>query len=356
MLKMVKKFHKPDYNYSFDMVSGAHYRWGKTVKDDPSWCPYGPEILDIEIASGHCNGACPWCYKGNSISKYNEYMPFDLYTKVFSKLNLETLTQIAFGITSISANPDMWKIMEFTRSNGIIPNYTTNGIQTTDRIADLTKELCGAVAVSVYPHTKKVAYEAIRKYLDHGVGQVNMHFMLSEETLPFLYEVLEDIKNKHPLIDGMNAIVLLQYKDKNPNAHFHSPSFLKFKEVVDYCYNEKINFGFDSCSSAMFMKSVASYPDAERLISMVDNCESSLMSFYIDYKGLAYPCSFLQGIGEWEKGINVATCSSFMDDVWFNPRVVAYREKLLSSSKGCSCKFSNVCRSCFVYDINKCKG
>jgi MoaA/NifB/PqqE/SkfB family radical SAM enzyme len=179
--------------------------------------------------------------------------------------------------------------------------------------------------------------------------------MLAKETLDFAHEVLHDM-NEDPRLRNMNAIVFLQYKDKNPKAHYHPPSFQEFKTLVDFCLSDMVKFGFDSCSSAMFMKAVADREDAEKLIQSVDNCESTLFSFYIDVDGNGYPCSFLQGqTEEWKEGIDILSIEDYIKDVWFNPRVIQYRKTLLNSSKNCNCKYSGMCRSCFVYDVNDCK-
>lgn len=58
----VKSFRSEDYNWDFDMSNGLFKRWGRTLKDDPSWSPYGPEISDMEISYGSgCSIKCPWC-------------------------------------------------------------------------------------------------------------------------------------------------------------------------------------------------------------------------------------------------------------------------------------------------------
>ena len=351
----VKTFISDDYNYKFNMDSGYFERWGKTEDDDPQYSPYGPEIIDLELSSGQCRGNCPFCYKGNTPNLPIEYMSFETYKKLFKIINVPTLTQIAFGITDIDANPDFWDIIEFTANNDIIPNYTTNGIGITKDIADKTRLFCGAVAVSVYMHNKEKAYNAIKMYIDAGMNQVNIHFMMSTETMDFAYDVMHDIQTDDRL-KGMNAIVFLQYKDKNPQAHFTSPNFLQFKSLIDCCLDMNVKFGFDSCSSAMFMKAVSGRDNADELIKYVDNCESTLFSFYLDVDGNGYPCSFLQNANlEWKSGIDVLGVTDFVSEVWFNPRVDDYRQKLLLSSKDCKCKFSGECRSCFVYDINDCK-
>jgi hypothetical protein len=350
----VKKFRSKNYNFNFNLNTGYFERWGETEGVDPLFSPWGVEIIDLELSSGQCRGNCPFCYKGNTPNLPIEYMNFETYIKLFDKINVPTLTQIAFGITDIDANPDFWDIIKYTRDHEIVPNYTTNGIRVTNEVAVLTHKYCGAVAVSVYEHNKETAYDAIKMYVDAGMTQVNIHFMLSRETLSFAYDVITNMEEDSRL-KGVNAIVFLQYKDKNPDAHFHSPSFKDFKLLIDHCLYENIKFGFDSCSSSMFMKAVADRDDADKLIQYVDNCESTLFSFYIDVHGHGYPCSFLQSANlEWATGINILEATNF-SEVWNSPRVDIYRQRLLSSSLGCKCKFSGSCRSCFVYDINDCK-
>ena len=58
--------------------------------------------------------------------------------------------QIAFGIGSIDANPDMFPIFDYCRANGVVPNVTINGYNLTDEIATRLANTCGAVAVSFY--------------------------------------------------------------------------------------------------------------------------------------------------------------------------------------------------------------
>jgi hypothetical protein len=202
---------------------------------------------------------------------------------------------------------------------------------------------------------KEISYNAIKKYIDAGMNQVNIHFMLSKETLDFAYEVLYDIKEDSRL-RGMNAIVFLQYKDKNPKSHFHPPSFQEFKRLVDICLSDRVKFGFDSCSSAMFMKAIAGREDAKQLIQSVDNCESfGLFSGYINVKCIYYPCSFAEGVGEWEEGINVLKCEDFIKDIWYTPKLSKNREQSLHSTDKCICEFSGKCRTCLVYSsLSRC--
>ncbi len=98
------------YKYYFNKVTGMFVRWGKTANDDPSYSPLGPELLDIEISSGKCLANCQFCYKCNGSNKSLQNMTFEEFKTILDKIP-NILTQIAFGITDIYANPDFFKMI-----------------------------------------------------------------------------------------------------------------------------------------------------------------------------------------------------------------------------------------------------
>jgi hypothetical protein len=65
--------------------------------------------------------------------------------------------------------PDFFKMMEYSRENGVIPNNTCHGLDVSDEHAKRTSELCGAVAVSVYDKDK--SYDSIKKFTDTSLKQ-----------------------------------------------------------------------------------------------------------------------------------------------------------------------------------------
>ena len=176
-------------------LNGVFARWGKTQDEDPTHCNIGAEILDLEISSGKCMGNCTECYKENSKTKSNENMSFDDFVKVFHKVantkikqldngklvfkNDSPLTQIAFGICDIGSNPDFFKMMEYSKSFGITPNYTCHGLDMTKEYAEKTAKTCGAVAVSVY--NKTASYNAVKMLSDAGMKQTNFQKSSQEE-------------------------------------------------------------------------------------------------------------------------------------------------------------------------------
>jgi hypothetical protein len=145
-----KIVRSPNYNYNFDKRTGNFERWGKTVEDDPEFAP-APEILDFEVTT-ICDHGCPFCYKGNTKNGHNTSLA-DFKT-VIDKIP-RTLTQVAFGAdASATANPDLFKMMDYARSIGVIPNITVASVtrETAKRLAGV----CGAVACSQYMRTSKV--------------------------------------------------------------------------------------------------------------------------------------------------------------------------------------------------------
>jgi len=342
-----------NYNYSFDKSDGKFCRWGKTAcdEDDPSFSPIGPEILDWEIST-ICNMGCKWCYKSNTSVGKN--IPFDDFKKTFEKIP-KSVCQIAYGIGSINAFPDLFKILNYTRDRGIIPNITING-QATDEELEQLAMVCGAISVSHY--SNDLCYDAITKLtelskLDSAtLRQVNIHQLLASETYDDCLSVINDIKNDERLKD-LNAIVFLLLKPRGNRNTFTSVTYQQFANIISYGQQKKVSLGMDSCSAPMMIKYV-SENNQKDILPSIEPCESSIFSGYFNVDCDYFPCSFSENIGEWEKGISVLNCEDFMNDVWFSEKVKKWRQNLIKSSSGCKCKVKNYCRLCPVFDITPC--
>lgn len=341
----------PNYNFIFDKVTGFFARWGKTENEDPQFAPF-PEICDMEIST-ICTQGCKFCYKGNTT--VGENMSFDTFKIVFNKLP-KSICQIAFGIGSLESHPQLFDILSYTRDNGVIPNITINGYNLTDELATKLANVCGAISVSYYD--KDTCFDAIKKLTDRGMKQVNIHYMLSDETfseaLILMNEVREDSRT-----NKLNAIVFLQYKPKGNNiGKYHSISNpIKFKHILRLSETLEIGIGFDSCSAPMVLKGYELIKkDTSEIEKFIEPCESSLFSSYINVRGEFFPCSFSEGTPNWETGIDVKNTLDFTKEVWYNSRTIMFRETLLNTTKDCLCKFVSNCRKCPVYkSITNCE-
>ena len=369
-----RSLRSPGYNYDFDAKTGRFERWGETKDVDPEYSPYGPEILDVEIVTG-CRGVrgnlCRYCYKANTTDKV-EYMGLERFKEVFSKINEnKTVTQVALGLDAgAELNPDTWKISEWLRSEGVVPNGTVADV--TPETADKIASLWGACAVSAHLLAPNgwVAFKDSVGLLTDRLGKpgntlvaVNCHFMLSEQTYDLCKKLVATV-SKDPVLSRLYAIVLLGLKQCGRGSRGFKPlPFEKFADVVRYANHKKVGIGFDSCSANKFTRflklDLASKTNAaveaftgnlaadeaglkdvlgklkrwyDDTLQLVEPCESwGLFSSYVNVKGEYFPCSFAEHVVE---GIDVLGYESFAD-VW-NSRFVDYGRRLsLASHRGC---------------------
>jgi hypothetical protein len=248
------------------------------------------------------------------------------------------LTQIAFGVGDIDANPDLISMFKICRDVSVFPNITVNGSRLDLQFegksyAEHIAELCGAVAVSHYGDDQ--CFDAVKKFTDLGMTQVNIHKILAEETIDDCLELLKK-KQTDPRLANMNAIVFLLLKPKGDrNTLTPIKNMIKYRELIHYALDNSINIGFDSCGAHKFMAAISGHKDFKHLSNLCEPCESTLFSIYINVKGEMFPCSFGEGTDGWENGIDIVKCEDFLRDVWYHPRVKEWRNKNLSNNRNC---------------------
>lgn len=341
--KNTKVYSSKDYNFYFNKNNGLFMRWGASKNDNPQVSPIGPEIADIEISVNGCPNACPWCYKGNTNATPSN-MTLETYAKILDAMphinGTIVLTQVALGITGVQTNPAFVDILRYTRSLGVVPNFTLSGLDLTPELAKEIARYVGAVAVSAYPGSKDVCYQTVRTFLDLGVAQTNIHLMYHDGNEDFIYSVLNDVIHDHRLAD-INAVVLLGLKPRGRADAMQPMSQAKFDALVHYALEEGIPFGFDSCSAPRFLSWMAraalSLQDKTRYEAVCEPCESTLFSVYINQSGLAFPCSFCEHVDIYD-GVNVLAAQDFLTDVWHSAQFEAFRSRILQNN-----------RKCFVY-------
>ena len=327
----VKQFRSPNYNYNFRISDGYFERWGATFEEDPAWSEFGGEILDIETST-ICNMGCKFCYKSNTGKGQN--MSFATFKVIFDKLpkynGIPFVNQIAFGIGDIDASEDLWEMMVYCRSNGVVPNITINGARLTDNIVAKLKSYCGAVSVSCYDD-KNVCYDAVDRLTAAGMKQVNIHSMISAETYERAFQNLMDSKTD-PRLEKLNAIVLLSLKQKGRGTSFNVIPMLNFKALVAYALVNNIPIGFDSCGANKFIEVSKDLGCYEKYLPYIEPCESCSFSQFIDVDSKFYPCSFATDVTD---GIDVTKVNDFLKDVWFANSTCAERNRIQNNNRSC---------------------
>lgn len=347
----VVRVSAPGYNNQFRRSDGFSMRWGDTLDQDPKCAP-GPELLDIEIATA-CHGPfgtpCGFCYKGNTGA--GEIMPLGKIKAILSSLP-PTVMQIAYGIGDMGDH--LWPIFEATRARGIVPNVTISGAGVGAKEAAKLVELCGSVAVSRYGDGN-LCFDTVSLLTSHGLKQVNIHQIVSENTIGDCEELIESAVTD-PRLQNLHAIIFLMLKPhKRGTALSPLKDMPRYRRLIDRGLELGVNIGFDSCSAPSFKTAVTGRPDAVQLRKSCEACESGIFSLYMDVKGHAYPCSFSPGTPGWEQGIDVTATKDFIAEVWNHPKLLNWKKRLLTSSSACTqCPMSKECRSCLLYPIEMC--
>jgi radical SAM protein with 4Fe4S-binding SPASM domain len=340
----IKRVHSPAYNYMFNKKSGKFLRWGKRPEDDPPFSPYGPEIADIEVSTV-CHGPdgipCRFCYKSNSPD--GENMSLKTFRRVLDSFFFEgqtILTQVALGVGDIDGNPDLWDIMRHCWERRVVPNITINGGRMTDEHVKLLVELAGAVSVSHY--TDDLCFDAVKRLTDAGHRQVNIHELVSQGQMEDQsFDVIDQVKSD-PRLKDLNAVVFLASKPKGRGTTLCSLEQEIYNALVKYALEQGISFGFDSCSAPMFLEAVKGHPDYARFLEQAEPCESYLFSMYVNVRGEAYPCSFLEGgVGY----IPVNLLEQKVKDLWTDWPITEFRDRVLATAEG------RTCRRCPHFDL-----
>jgi hypothetical protein len=334
-----KLLKSPGYNYRFNLKTGFFARWGAVPEDDPYRSPWGPEIADIEISTvcGGVNGKpCPYCYKANT--RHGRNMSFGLFKAIIEKINPNNqLTQVAFGLGAAGEeNPSLWDMCAWLREQNIVPNGTIADI--TEETADKIARHFGACAVSNHFLTtgNGLCYDNVKYLTERGMRQVNIHYVLAQETFENTFNILRDIKEDSRLAK-LNALVFLSLKPKGRAVknNFHPLTSAQFTGIIKTALSMNVNFGFDSCAFPNFAGAVQGLPDGKRLLMMAEGCESfGRFSMYINAEGRCFPCSFCEGEEGWGEGVDLLS-SDFAKDLWNGKKFENGRKALLFNDGAC---------------------
>ena len=328
------------YNCFFCKKNGFNIRFGKEVDEDAEVCELGPEIADIEIVTGSCpkvsSENCRWCYKNNT-SAPGKVMDLEQFKKVVKSFP-ENLSQVALGITGVKSNPYLKDMLKWLREQGIIGNLTLTGADLDDEMADVLCEWCGACAVSCYDKAKDLCYSTIKKLHDTAQEKfkrsmsVNMHIVIADFSISHVMDVLNDIKDGK--VHGLKSVVMLHAKPIGRAKSLDcSLSEKNLTDVIKFCIDNSISFGFDSCNGHN-VQSILTKMGKQELCSSIEPCESARMSIYVSVDGKVTPCSFVEHVYENE-AIDLLEDDVKIEDVWMTNNMLNGFRSCSRCSKSC---------------------
>ena len=344
MIKLADKTNK--FLSIFDPNTGFYVRTGviengKDTGVDPFMTIY-PQLIDVGIM-GHCDsgkrGLCKAagieCYQdGLNLSKPN--MTLDDFKRIVDESKGKVLQIALGGRGNPNKHENFKEILQYCRANDIVPNYTTSGMELTDEEVALTKEYCGAVAVSWQraPHT----LAAIKKFVDAGC-KTNIHYVLGNFSIrEAIGKLLAEPGDEFAFPEGINAVVFLAHKPvglgDEKNVLQAGDMFVeKFFNLIDKC-SFPFKIGFDSCSVPGILNYTTKIDKAS-----IDTCEGARWSMYISADMVALPCSFDQD-HRWGVPLNDNTS---IKNAWEGAYFEDFRNSFRTSCKGCK-------------DVVECKG
>ena len=335
---MIRK-HFKGYNFVCIPETGATFRWGDTLSENPYRAPW-PELADVSI-SNYCTNGCKYCYK--SSNEKGRFMSLEEYEFVLDQLTSEkygSIFQVALGGGEPLLHPQFNKILEVTENRNIVPNYTTCGMFFNQENLEATKKYCGSVAISWDPYRDNLSLEELSKLgsrlADAGI-KTNIHYVISEKTIETATRMLEGKYDSY--IKDFNAIIFLTYK---PTGRADGSDVIKtphklrsFLEMVDNPTTQ-IKIGFDAC----FVPSLLKGTDVDK--DLVDSCECGFFSVYVSENLDVMPCSFCNS-ADYSYSLKEFS----FDDIWQN-KLSGYRSYVDSCKKEVceDCNSATDCRGC----------
>ena len=224
------------------------------------------------------------------------------YQKIVDAVKLHT-NQIALGGRGDpNHHPRFKEIVEYTRENMMIPNYTTSGFKMKPEQVEISK-LCGAVAVSDYE--RDFTYKAIRDLYGSGI-KTNIHMIFDKvnynKSMKILYghnpwKLKQNalfFNGQNSVIDiaKINAVIFLLFKRAGAAAEIErTPTPFQIEAFSELAFRPQSSFkiGMDSCLVNHAVKHGNPSPMQKLTI---DTCEAARMSAYISPDMIMMPCSF----------------------------------------------------------------
>jgi MoaA/NifB/PqqE/SkfB family radical SAM enzyme len=330
-----KLYVNEEYSIYFDMKSGYEILTGVNGNPDP-FSLVLPSLLDIGI-KGTCPNKCEFCYQGD---KNEPDMTLKNFKIIIDQVKDHTMQVALGGRGDPDTHKDFKEILMYCRENNVIPNYTTSGQRLTPVELNLSKQYCGAVAVSYYPTLKKNYYDITTTMIDMNI-KTNLHIIFYKPYEKNIFEFLSTGKSGLKLPEGLNLILFLLYKPAGraylkPELVPSNESIEKFLELVltymkDIYPQTHIKLGVDSCLACR-MNQFKSFKKLDQ--TSIDICEGARMAAYISPTMKFMPCSFAD-----EDKYGVSLENETIRDVWTNNPIFLKFRKDLAEQPVCPLRY-----------------
>ncbi len=333
-------FHDKKFNFKeiFNAETGFYLRTGVLKKEmhgpkdiDTGVDPFmrsAPSLVDIGVmgrcvhgADGLCIRSGVQCYQdGLHVKEKN--MSLEDFKTIVRQIKGRAFQCALGGRGDPNKHDHFEEILSYCRQNHIVPNYTTSGLDITDKEIEFTRKYCGAAAISFYGY--KHTFEALDKFIKGGV-RTNIHYVLSNNSIDQAIDMLEN--NGFP--ENINAVIFLLHKPVGLGSQSNvlepgdgrTQRFFKLTTSKKYAFKT----GFDSCC----VPGLLNYADKVDPRT-IEPCEGARFSCYITPDMKMTPCSFDQAMN-----YSVDLREYTIEDAWNSERFEAFRSFLNYSCPSC---------------------
>lgn len=162
--------------------------------------------LDVHMSiTNRCNLHCRGCYARNP-DEPAEDMPLDLAQAIIGRLADMNVLTIALGGGEPFLHPHLFDIARYSRSKGIVPNVTTNGLAM-DTATATDCQVFGSIHVSCHhPSELPRLVETIRLLKNAGID-IGLNVLLSAVTYTELARIWNWCARQ-----GISRLLLLKFK------------------------------------------------------------------------------------------------------------------------------------------------
>lgn len=280
-----KRFKNDDYVLLFNENTGFEILQGINGKPDPFYLEL-PSLLDIGVM-GSCRNKCEFCYQGKLTEPNMKIEDF----KLIIDQTKHHVNQVALGGRGDpNKHENFDEIVTYCRDNKVVPNYTTSGIDLTDREIEISTN-CGAVGVSDYG--RKHTFKAIQKFLDAGI-KLCIHLIYTKKSHDKVMNILhgKDVWKGNVDTNRLFSVLFLLFKPQGSGINLDwMPTNSQIKDFSNVIFKPKSKFmvGIDSC----LVNKILRYNKPDKLQAMsIDTCEGTRQSGYITPDMKMMPCSF----------------------------------------------------------------
>jgi MoaA/NifB/PqqE/SkfB family radical SAM enzyme len=341
IMEMPRVYDHGDFKCFWDPKTGLFIRGDLPDGTRPEWSPKGPDLADIHITD-YCPMFCSYCYRESDPNKSTHMSVLDFRNILISMLG--TVNQIAIGGGSPQHHPQFIEFLETAHNLGVVPSYTSNGLDMTPEIVEATKKFCGAVAVSM--HNFEKALKCVKDLIALGVPTA-IHVILSADKIDSWTDMVRMGHNKTGVLGGelpLYSCIFLMHKPigrANWEQHPTKEQKINFMQTLR-AYKGPVPLGIDSCASSSLISSTSL---SELPVDSLGACDSGCFSVFVDEHLLVSPCSFNKK--------DIFSLEDFtFQEIW-KDKFQPYRDRVMSTCP--TCESRTVCRSCQVIpEINVC--